>query len=318
MAVCGFLLAMLSACEPSPVDLPVLGTLERDRIELTADSNEPIRAILVREGDRVRADDALLVQDQARAEALLARAQADEATARAALAEAEKGPRAQAITQARARLEATRSARITARHELDRQASLVERNFGVQNQLDILKGRLDEAKAREEEARALLDELLEGTRNERVDQARSQFAAAVANVRSLQINIDRATVRAPVDGQIDAVPFDLGERPAPGVTVAVLLATAPTYARVHIPEPLRTLLKPGDAALVHMDSHPDPLPAVVRWISADASFTPYFALSQHDRTRLSFVAEIDLTDPAADLPIGVPVEVTFPDIPLEE
>ena len=49
----------------------------------------------------------------------------------------------------------------------------------------------------------------------------------------------------------------------------------------------------------------------MRWVSADASFTPYFALTEHDRSRLSYLAEVDVPD-AAELPSGVPLEVDFP------
>jgi HlyD family secretion protein len=48
----------------------------------------------------------------------------------------------------------------------------------------------------------------------------------------------------------------------------------------------------------------------VRYISAEATFTPYYALTQKDRSRLSYLAEIDVDDPrAAELPVGIPVQV---------
>jgi HlyD family secretion protein len=51
----------------------------------------------------------------------------------------------------------------------------------------------------------------------------------------------------------------------------------------------------------------------VRYVAAEAAFTPYFALTQRDRGRLTYVAEITLIEPeAAELPTGVPVEVDFP------
>ncbi len=310
------LVLLLSGCEAPLSETPSLGTLERDRIELTADTNEPIRAILVREGDRVSTGQALIEQYTDRVEAALARARAEESAALAALAEAEKGPRAQAISQGRARLVAARSAAETARHELERQKSLVERNFSTESTVDILQGRHDEAVARVDEAEAALDELLEGTRNEKIDQARSRYAAASATVRDLSITQERATVSSPVDGIIEALPYELGERPQPGATVVTVLADTPVYARVHIPEILRTRVKPGTAAEVHVDSFATPFVARVRWVAADASFTPYYALSQHDRTRLSFLAEVDLEDKAAsELPIGIPVEVVFPELP---
>lgn len=310
-----FTCVWLVACEVPLSEVPSLGTLERDRIELSADSSEPIVAILVSEGQIVAPGDPLIQQNTERAEAALARARADEQVARAALAEAEQGPRAQAIDQGRARLQATKSSRTSALHELERQKSLVDRNFSAQSTVDILQGRFDEAVARVEEAEAALDELLAGSRNETIDQARSRYAATTATVQDLDITLARATIRSPVAGIIEVLPFELGEKPNSGQTLAIVLAEAPIYARVHVPEPLRTRVIPGMAARVRIDGHERSFDAKIRWVAADASFTPYFALSERDRTRLSFLAEVDLTgDDASELPIGVPAQVFFPGI----
>ncbi len=300
-------------CGEPNLAVHALGTLERDRIELAADSNEPIVQVAVSEGRQVAAGDVLVVQESARTAAALDRARAEQRAARAALAEAERGPRTQQIAQGRARLEAARSARRTARFELNRQISLVERNYSSQNLVDVLRGRLEESQAREAEAKAALDELLEGTRDEQIDLARSRFAAAQARVAELTVTVERAVVRSPVAGRVESLPFEIGERPPPGASVAVVLAESPTFARVHVPEPVRTRVGSGTRAQVAMDGHKQVFPAVVRWIAADAAFTPYFALTRHDRSRLSYVAEIDLVGEGVhELPVGVPVEVTFP------
>ena len=254
-------ITLVAGCETPLAETPSLGTLERDRIELSADTSEPIQAILVREGDLVDVGQALLRQNTQRVQAALQRARAEESAALAALAEAEQGPRAQAISQGRARLVAATSAAATARHELERQKSLVERNFSSASQVSIMQGRYDEAVAREDEARAALDELLEGTRNEKIDQARSRFSAASATVRDLGITLERATITNPVAGTVEVLPYELGERPAPGVTVVAVLAHEPTYARVHIAEVLRTRVSSGTAALVEVDGFAEPFPA---------------------------------------------------------
>jgi HlyD family secretion protein len=260
-------------------------------------------------------EEPLLRQSTQRAETALARARAEEAAALAALAEAEAGPRAQDIAQGRARLEAARSARQTARHELDRLLSLVERSYASRSALDVMQGRYDEAVAREAEAQAALDELIEGTRSEAIDQARNRYAAAAATVQDLEVTLQRATVRSPVAGVVDAMPYDIGERPTPGNTVAVVLDSSRLYARVHVPADVRNRLHSGAGAEVRVDGYPDPFPGTLRWVASDAAFTPYYALNQHDRTRLSYVAEVDITGERADrLPIGVPVQVTFPEL----
>jgi HlyD family secretion protein len=310
-----FVCLLLTGCEQPLSEVPALGTLERDRIELSADSNEPISVVLLQEGDPVEIGDAIVNQDSARAQAALARAMAEEAAAEAALAEAEEGPRGQEIQQGRARLAATRSARQTAKFELDRQSSLVERNYSSRSLVDILKGRYEEAIAHETEAEAALDELMEGTRNETVDQVRNRLAAASANVRNKEISVQRATIRSPVAGVVEALPFEIGERPTMGATVAVVLAESPTFARVHISAVVRTRVGSGTPAEVRIDGYEQAFPARVRWVAADAAFTPYFALSQHDRSRLSYISEIDLIGDDVDrLPVGIPVEVTFPEL----
>ena len=41
----------------------------------------------------------------------------------------------------------------------------------------------------------------------------------------------------------------------------------------------------------------------------EAAFTPYFALTERDRGRLTYLAKIDIDDRSERLPDGVPVEV---------
>ena len=105
--------------------------------------------------------------------------------------------------------------------------------------------------------------------------------------------------------------YQVGERPAPGTTIAVLLDDSRVFARVYVPEHLRSRVQPGERLDVRIDGVSGTSEGIVRWVSADAGYTPYFALTEHDRSRLSFLAEVDVAE-AADLPSGVPLEVDFP------
>ena len=50
----------------------------------------------------------------------------------------------------------------------------------------------------------------------------------------------------------------------------------------------------------------------VRFISSEAEFTPYYALTAADRSKLSFLAEVTFEDAdAAKLPSGLPVDVVL-------
>lgn len=304
------LVLLIAGCDGDNGEFAV-GTLERDRLDLAAESGEPVVAIEVREGARVATGDLLLVQDRSRLEAQLRALAAERDVAAARLLEAEHGPLVETIDRARAALAEAEAGVRTAALQLERERSLRVRDYASQNVLDVLQGNYDGAVARSNQAREALAELEAGTRSEIVAQLRASVAAVEARIDELGILIERASVRAPVAGTVEALPLELGERPLPGQTVVVLRAEAPTFARVHVPEPVRVRLAVGDPASVRLDGHPHDLPGRVRWVSAEAAFTPYFALTQHDRSRLSYLAEIELEPTTGDLPVGVPIEARF-------
>ncbi|HTO06885.1 MAG TPA: HlyD family efflux transporter periplasmic adaptor subunit [Myxococcota bacterium] len=305
-------LALAGACRRDPGAIPVVGTLERDRIELTAEENEPIVEVQVREGQTVAAGDVLLALDDRRVSAQLARARATRDQLAARLAELERGPRAERIREARARLAGAESAAKNAQIEYDRVQSLERRSFESASRRDQMRSQRDEAASRRDQARATLEELERGTTTEELDQARGALAAAEAAVADTEVRFERLTLRAPRPGRVDSLPFKQGERPPAGAVVAVMLAADPPYARVYVPEAVRARIAEGTRATVTMSGRDGALEGQVRKLAHEAAFTPYFALTQHDRGRLSYLAEVEVSGPGTgDLPTGVPVEVHF-------
>lgn len=299
----------LAACSPEPPDYMV-GTLERDRIELKVESNEPIVEIHVRDGQAVAAGDPVLSQDPSRAQALLAQLAGLQEQAAARLAELQRGPREETIQEARANVEAARVQRANALADLERTREVYERGLSSKGQLDRDETAFKTATAREKAAVQALELLLNGTTIEELQQAQAALSAADARLRAADLDLQRTRVTAPVPGVVDKVLYQLGERPASGATIAVLLDSSRTFARVYVPEKLRSRVRPGDSMKVKIDGVAESLPGRVRWVSADASFTPYFALTEHDRSQLSYLAEIDV-EGAADLPSGIPLQVDF-------
>jgi HlyD family secretion protein len=303
----------LSACSDS-YEGQILGTLERDRLELIAESNEPIVEISVREGDAVPAGATLMRQELGSMQARLDQAIAARNVAQHRLAELVKGPRAQEIAEARAAFDSARSSLETETNEYRRVQDLVARKLVSQSQLDQARARRDNAVGADKQATARLNLLLEGTRVEEVDQAEAALKQAQAALVELQTSAARYLVTAPRAGRIEAIPYKLGERPAAGSPLIVMLADSTPYARVYIPEPLRTQFQPGTRTRVRVDGRDGDLTGVVRFVSAEAAFTPYYALTQEDRSRLSYLALIDLDGQAAtNVPTGMPVQVTLPD-----
>jgi HlyD family secretion protein len=304
----------LAACGNGDYDGQILGTLERDRLELVAESNEPIVEIQVREGDAVPAGATLMRQELGSMQARLDQAVAARNVAERRLAELVKGPRAQEITEARAALESARSMLETETNEFQRVQDLVSRKLLSQSALDQHRARRDSAAGTSKQATARLNLLLEGTRVEEVEQAEAALKQAQAALVELQTSAARYVVKAPRAGRIEAIPYKLGERPAAGMPLIVMLADGTPYARVYVPEPLRTKFLPGAQTHVRVDGRATQLNGVVRFVSAEAAFTPYYALTQDDRSRLAYLAEIDLEESAAaDVPTGMPVQVQLAD-----
>jgi HlyD family secretion protein len=249
-----------------------VGTLERDRIELTAEAPEPIVERAVAEGAFVKAGDLVLRLDDQRLSALVAQSEHRRAAAAARIPGAE-------------------SALATAERELARIVKL--RASGVASPEAQDRGRAQRDAARAER-----------------DAARAELSQAEAMLVEARIHAERLAVRAPRDARVDALPYEVGERPAAGAVVAILLADGAPYARVYVPEPERARVVPGARAAVHVDGVESALAGRVRTVSQEAAFTPYYALTERDRGRLSYVAKIDLEGEAARaLPTGLPLEV---------
>ncbi len=159
-------------------------------------------------------------------------------------------------------------------------------------------------------AQSALDLMSAGTRSEQLAQSAAILRSADEQLRQQDVLLERLTLRAPVDGVIEALPYRLGERPPVGAPVVIMLASGMPYARVYIPSRNAPACAPAHNLQVRVDGIAKPFAGELRYIAGEASFTPYYSLTQRDRSRLAYVAEIDLPESAArDLPVGVPVEV---------
>jgi HlyD family secretion protein len=306
------LLLLAAGCaQERPVE--VHGTVERDRLEIIAESNERIVEIVVHEGDRVQAGTVLVRQEAGIAQPRIDQSRAAVFEAQRRLADLEQGPRQREIIEARATLGGAESELQTAQSEHARVQTLVQRKLLSESNLDQARAARDSARAARDAARARYELLQQGTRTEQVAAARAAVQRATAALDEVETVASRHTVTAPRAALVEALPYKLGERPAAGKAVAILLADGVPYARVYVPEPLRTRFTAGARVEATVDGRAERLKGTVRFVSAEAAFTPYYALTQRDRSRLAYLAEITLDDPTAQaLPAGMPVQVFVP------
>ena len=143
------------------------------------------------------------------------------------------------------------------------------------------------------------------------DHIENQIAVSIwqpsfeLNARLLKLTRDFG-----VDG-VDALPFRLGDRPPAGASVVSLLVGDAPYAQVFVPESQRASVQQGVRFSVHVHGVAQAFTATLKRIRSEASFTPYYALSGDDASRLTYRADLFLDgDAARKLPAGVPCQAT--------
>ncbi len=301
----------LAACGPEGDSNRAVGELASDRIEITADVSETIIEIAVAEGESVAKGQVLLRQDDARAAARLAAAAAALGELEARLDELVRGPRREQVAAARADVEGAAQEFEFRKSDLVRAKDVFDRGLSSAAVLDRAEVARETAQAQLKSQLARLEELLTGTTVEELAQAEQAVKQAAALRDGAQIDVERHVLRAPDDGIVDSRLFELGERPLQGQPVIIVLAGGQPHARVFVPESVRVKIRTGMKALIYVDGLDAPINGRVRWVASEAAFTPYYALTERDRGRLSYVGKIDISEDRARLPDGVPVEVEF-------
>ncbi len=299
----------LSACRD---DMPqALGTLEWDRIALPAPAAEKIVRIDVREGQRVKAGTPLLQLEVTRTQSQLQTLQAQAQQAGEALQELEHGPRTEEIAQARANVAAAQAEAVDARAYYARLLPLGRQQLVAASDVDRARATAGNADAQVRAAQEALLALERGTRIEQVEQGRSAAAAAKAQAATQAVTLSKLDLVAPRAGVVDSLPYKLGDEAPVGAPLAIMLVGEHPHARVYVPEPIRVNVKVGQPARVFIDGRDGALQGRVRMIRSEPSFTPYYALIGEDAARLSYLAEVEITDAPESLPAGLPVRVEF-------
>lgn len=152
-------------------------------------------------------------------------------------------PYALALRQAQARLDRTRAERAQVAADLARGQRLRSREVLAEQRLDELRTALEVAAAGERELREV-----------------------VALARR---NLEQTVVRAPYDASVTARLEDEGTTALvqPQTIVLVLQETSELEARAAIPEVHFAAIREGDAALLHVEGMPQPIPTEIGSVS---------------------------------------------------
>ncbi len=301
------LCAAVIACQPQEPP-SAFGTLERERVLLTAPATELILTQAAQEGSTIKAGQVLLQLDPKLQQLKVDKANAEVQRAQAALDLLLQGSRAEQIAAAAARLAQAQLKRADSERQRQRARQLRAQKLVAQAELDAAELSSQLAQAQYADAAQQLQELQAGSRPEQVSQARYALQSAQQSLNvELKLLAD-LTLLASRDGVLEDLPYHIGERVPQGAVLAVIAADSAPYARVYLPETALAQFKPGQQVQLHVDGQTASFAGTVRKIATEASFTPYFALHQAERAQLMYVTEISLSA-AVTLPTGLPLQL---------
>ena len=234
--------AIIVAPPKSPFDLRIagIGTVlpSSDVVSVGTAIAGVVLEVAVTEGQQVKMGDLLFRIDGRQTQADLAVANARVVVAQGKLASVKALPRATTLREAQAVVASANAQLVDAQGRLKRLEDLGLEAATSRNEEPRLKYELAAAQAGFDRAQAQLEEVKQGAWAEDVDVAKSEVLVAQAEVARLQVQLERESVRAPIEGAVLYVDIDLGEHVVPG-SVQQMVALGkldPLHIRVQIDE----------------------------------------------------------------------------------
>ena len=294
-------------------ELVLYGNVDLRQVSLAFNGAERIGRLNVQEGDRVSAGQVLGELDTRTLELQIAQSEAQIAVQQQVLQKLKTGSRPEEIAQSRAQVASAEADAELARQQLERLQSIRQTTAGravSQQDLDAAQARHKMALAQLENARKAQQLVVTGPRKEDIAQAQAQLDAAVASLAVLKHQLDQAQLRAPINAVVRARLMEPGDMASPQRPVFTLAITDPKWVRAYVTEADLGRVKPGMAATLHTDSHPNqPLTGRVGYISSVAEFTPKTVQTEELRSSLVYEIRVLADDPEDRLRLGMPVTV---------
>jgi HlyD family secretion protein len=189
------------------------GLVEARRENIPIGVNIPgvVTAVYVKKGQKVKNGEPLFRIDDRDYKAQLAVRAAELASAKAQLHKLIAAPRPEDIPPARAAADEAEAKMKDALAAMDRTERLYARKMIAASDYDRDRFAFEAAKATYAKAKADLDRTLAGTWNEDIEVARAAVVLAESQIDGIQTNLERLTVRAPMDGEILQLNVRLGQ-----------------------------------------------------------------------------------------------------------
>jgi HlyD family secretion protein len=220
---------------------------------------------------------------------------------------------------------AARASLEAARRQRDAAKSSLNWYKGEPSDIDqaILDGKLSLAQAQLDQAERDVEDLVPGPEPDLLSEAearltlgQAQLAAARAQAKvdteTLDLQLDKLLVRAPLSGVVMARSIEPGEVLLAGAQALSVGQTDRLTITVFVPEDRYGQIDLGDHVQVSVDAFPDKtFDATVTRIADEAEFTPRNVQTEEGRRTTVFAVDLTVTYPGGMLKPGMPADVTF-------
>jgi HlyD family secretion protein len=208
-----------------------------------------VTTVFVTVGEGVKVDDPLFKLDDRNVQAELAVRQTALWQAKERLARLKSMPRPEEVPEAQARVKEAEASLADARNLLALVESIRDKRAISEEEVWRRRYAVQVAEAKLAQAQAQLALLKAGSWKPDIDVAKAEVAAAEAQVKATETDIERLTIRAPVTGQVLQVNIRPGEFAPAGVLQAPLMMLG-NVDRLHV----RADIDENDAWRVRRDA----------------------------------------------------------------
>lgn len=233
-------------------DARVKGTI----VSVSSRVSARIEQLMVKEGDRVQAGQVIAKLESKELEVQVAQSKANLATAQAKLAAIKAGNRPQEVAQAAATVDSAEANLDNAQKVYERTQTLYQQGAVSAQQMDAAQSALAVAQAQFAAANQSANLAAEGSRTEDILAAEAQAEQAAAVLKNAQIQLDNATIIAPLSGIVAQRSVNSGESVAVGQTMFNIVDHKDIWVAANIDETYVGKVHVGQSVDFSIDAYP--------------------------------------------------------------
>ena len=285
------------------------GTIESVNVVLSSKTSGEIKELRIREGDKVKQGDTVMVIDTKTLQLQLKQQESGSEMSRAQLDLLRNGARKEDISMAESFLKQAQSNYDQAKNDLERLQKLYQTQTITKKQYDDAVTRFNLMNDQLSSANENYHKIRNFARPEELKQAEAKLNQSLLSADLIKKNINDSYIVSPLNGVVVKKYFEIGETVTPMSSLVKISDLTNVELYIYVTEIELGKIKLGQKAEVSVDAFMDKkFEGKVTYISPEAEFTPKNIQTKDERTKLVFAVKIELPNPDFELKSGMPAD----------